>query len=146
MSLKQWAANGWLKSHKTSREEIRNLLSIADRDITDASEKISPDGSLSHSYNAVLNLARILLAAEGYRSERNLQHYRTIQAIPLILGEDYRKDVDYLDAVRMKRNVAEYEIAGAATDHDAQEIRDFAREFQKVVINWLRSHHPELIE
>jgi len=29
MSLKQWADNGWLKPHKTSRQEIGSLLAIA---------------------------------------------------------------------------------------------------------------------
>ena len=33
MSLKQWADNGWLKPHKTSRQEIGSLLAIARRDV-----------------------------------------------------------------------------------------------------------------
>jgi len=44
MSLKQWADNGWLKPHKTSKEEIANLLAIVERDLADAAnESISPD-------------------------------------------------------------------------------------------------------
>jgi len=44
MTLKQWQDNGWLKAHKTSKEEIGNLLAIVDRDIKDASEgEISTD-------------------------------------------------------------------------------------------------------
>src|SRR4030067_628179 len=109
MTLNQWAANGWLKPHKASPQEIRNLFSIVERDLKDASGKISSDWRLGIAYNAALKLATILLAAEGYRPERALQHYRAIQAIPLILGEDYRQDVDYLNACRMKRNKVEYE-------------------------------------
>lgn len=89
MSLKQWAENGWLKAHSSSLQEIRNLLAIVERDLEDASRDISPDWRLGISYNAALKLAMILLAAEGYRPERTLQHYRTIQAIPLIMGEAY---------------------------------------------------------
>ena len=33
MSLKQWADNGWLKSHYTTRQEIENLLGIVERDL-----------------------------------------------------------------------------------------------------------------
>jgi hypothetical protein len=43
MTLKQWADNGWLRPHRTSRKEIKDLLSIADRDRLDAESGISPD-------------------------------------------------------------------------------------------------------
>jgi hypothetical protein len=33
MSLTQWAENGWLRRHRTSRDEIDNLLKIVDRDL-----------------------------------------------------------------------------------------------------------------
>ena len=39
------------------------------------------------AYNTALKLCTILLYASGYRAERTLQHYRTIQAMPLILGK-----------------------------------------------------------
>lgn len=32
MTLKQWAANGWLREHRTSPEEISGLLSIVEHD------------------------------------------------------------------------------------------------------------------
>jgi hypothetical protein len=38
MTLKQWLANGWLKAHQSSAEEIGNLLGIVERDLKDASE------------------------------------------------------------------------------------------------------------
>ena len=88
MTLKQWADNGWLRPHRTSPEEIDNLLSIVDRDLADAQEEgISPDWRFGIAYNAALKLCTILLYASGYRAERTLQHYRTIQAIPLVLGK-----------------------------------------------------------
>lgn len=39
MSLSDWAKNGWLRSHKTSKEEIGNLLEIVERDLKDAAAK-----------------------------------------------------------------------------------------------------------
>jgi hypothetical protein len=33
MSLRDWREFGWLKGHRTSREEIAALLAIADRDL-----------------------------------------------------------------------------------------------------------------
>lgn len=39
MSLDEWLKNGWLRSHKSSPEEITNLLEIIERDLKDASSK-----------------------------------------------------------------------------------------------------------
>ena len=80
MTLRQWADNGWLKSHKTSAAEIGNLLAIVDRDLKDAVEGgISADWRFGIAYNAALKLCTILLYAEGYKAERALQHYRTFK-------------------------------------------------------------------
>lgn len=145
MDLKQWAANGWLKAHATSPQEIGNLLAIVERDLQDASGDISSDWRFGIAYNAALKLATILLYAEGYRPERALQHYRTLQAIPLILGKPRKEDADYLDACRNRRNVVEYDCVGGVTNEDADELIDFVRSFREVVMAWLRSEHPNLL-
>jgi hypothetical protein len=54
MSLKEWLENGWLRPHQTSREEIRNLLGIVERDLQDAQGEISPDWRFGIAYNAAL--------------------------------------------------------------------------------------------
>ncbi len=88
MSLQQWASNGWLKSHKSSSKEISNLLAIVERDLKDAKQNaISEDWQFGIAYNAALKLCTILLYAEGYRPEKNLAHYRTLQALPVVLGD-----------------------------------------------------------
>lgn len=35
MSLTDWEKNGWLKPHKTSQQEVQNLLKIIERDLDD---------------------------------------------------------------------------------------------------------------
>src|SRR5436190_18294274 len=117
MSLEQWAKNGWLRPHKPSRREIAVLLEIVDRDLKDAEEgDISSDWKFGIAYNAALKLCTILLHASGYRPEKNLAHYRTLQALPLILGERHKDDANYLDTCRTKRNTAEDDRAGVTTD------------------------------
>jgi hypothetical protein len=145
MSLQQWAANGWLRSHKTSKQEIADLFSIVARDLIDAAAGISPDWRFGIAYNAALKLCTILLYASGYRAEKLLQHYRTIQSLPIILGNDRKKDVDYLEVCRKKRNIVEYDYVGGATDDDAQELILFVKELQNDVVEWLRKNHPQLL-
>ena len=83
MSLKQWADNGWLRPHQTSARAIRDLLNIVEHNIKDTDSGISTDWQFGIAYNAALKLGMVLLYASGYRAERNLQHYRTLQALPL---------------------------------------------------------------
>jgi hypothetical protein len=146
MSLQDWEANGWLRTHKTSPEEIANLFAIVDRDLIDSSEGISPDWRFGIAYNAALKLCTILLYASGYRAERQLQHYRTIQALPIILGVDRKEDAEYLDTCRKKRNVLEYDYAGGATDANADELISFVKDLREDVHTWLTEHHPDLIQ
>lgn len=144
MSLKQWATNGWLKPHKTNRKQILDLWAIVERDIEDAAEDVSADWKFGIAYNAVLKLCTILLYAEGYRTESNLAHYRTLQAMPLILGKEAQADADYLDACRMKRNTAEYDAAGRVSKEEAKELIAFAKELKTTVSKWLETHHKNL--
>ena len=129
MSLEQWANNGWLRSHKTSAREIADLLAIVDRDLKDAEGDISADWQFGIAYNAALKLCTILLHASGYRPEKSLAHYRTLAALPLILGERHKDDANYLDTCRTKRNTAEYDRAGVTTEEDAGELIGFVRDY-----------------
>jgi len=144
MTLKQWAANGWLRGHETSSQEIANLFGIVDRDLADAAGSISPDWRFGIAYNAALKLCTILLYASGYRAERVLQHYRTIQAMPLILGSDRKADAEYLETCRKKRNIVEYDYVGGATDDEVDELISFVKELRSGVLDWLRENHPQL--
>jgi hypothetical protein len=145
VSLKQWADNGWLKPHRTSREEISSLLRIVERDLNDAQGDISSDWRFGIAYNASLKLCRILLSAESYRPSHELQHYRTLAALPEILGEAKKPDAEYLDDCRRKRNIVEYDDVGGASESDVDELIGFVKEFKDEVINWLKKNHPELL-
>jgi hypothetical protein len=145
MRLQQWAANGWLRPHQTTRQQIADLLAIVDRDLEDSLRDLSPDWQFGIAYNAALKLGTILLYASGYRPEKNLAHYRTLQALPLILGASRSNDADYLDACRAKRNTAEYDAAGTVSQSEAAELREFTRELRIEVIDWLKANHPSLI-
>jgi hypothetical protein len=145
MSLQSWLENGWLRRHKTSSKEIADLLKIIDRDLKDAEGGISADWRFGIAYNAALKLCLILVYAEGFRPEKTLQHYRPIQALPLILGKGRKADADYLNACRSKRNIVEYDYVGAVTEDDVCELIQFVKELKTSVLNWLKENHPELI-
>lgn len=143
MNLKNWAEFGWLKPHKTSGQEIQNLLAIVDRDLADARQSnLSADWRFGIAYNAALKLCTILLFSSGYRPEKSLAHYRTLQALPLILGEKWQDEATYLDTCRIKRNTVEYDCIGGVANQEADELIDFVEELKSEVLKWLevRSH------
>jgi len=74
-----------------------------------------------------------------------MQHYRTIQALPLILGKKHEQDAKYLDVCRNKRNVAEYDYIGGVTEEDVSELVGYAKELHDEVLRWLNKHHAELL-
>jgi hypothetical protein len=146
MSLNDWAHNGWLRAHATSKQEIRQLLQIVDRDLSDARQKgLSADWRFGIAYNAALKLCTVLIFAEGFRPEKSLAHYRTLQALPLILGPSKVDDADYLNACRAKRNVVEYDYIGGATDTDADELISFTVQLKIEVLDWVKKKHPGLL-
>jgi hypothetical protein len=136
-NLEQWARNGWLRPHKPTNSEIRDLMAIVERDLKDARGDLSLDWKFGIAYNAVLKLCTVLLHKSGFRPERNLAHYRTLQALPLILSSYDAKDADYLDACRKHRNTAEYDSVGTISQSEVVELLEFAEELRSRVLQWL---------
>ncbi len=148
MSLQDWVNNGWLKSQKPSREEIRKLLAVVDRDLKQCQLKeLSTDWRFNIAYNAALQAATAALRASGYRTTKESHHYHTIQSLYLTLKIEPAKGniVERLDAFRQKRAKTTYEIAGAVTDAELEELTELAQVLRKGVEEWLQLNHPGLL-
>ena len=146
MNLQTWLTNGWLRPHQTDAAEVRELWLIAARDLRDAeSGGISPDWQFGIAFNAALKLCTILLYAEGCRPEKQLANYRTLQALPVILGAEHQDDGDYLEQCRRMRNTVEYDYVGGATRKDAAELISYSQALRGEVLAWLKAKHPDLV-
>lgn len=146
MSLTKWAEQGWLSPHRSSQKEINSLLKIVDRDLNDAAgHEISNDWRFGIAYNAALKLCTILLHASGYRVIGVGHHYRTIRALPVILGKKWENDARYLDTCRNKRNIVEYDYVGGVSEGDVEELIQFVRQLRNVVLAWLKEVHPKFL-
>ena len=85
------------RARRKSRDSWRSLNAIL---LTRKARSLQT-GVSGISYNAALKLCTILLHASGYRPERALQHYRTIAALPLVLGEQRKDDACGMMRTRM---------------------------------------------
>jgi len=110
MSLKDWSRKGQLRPHKASKKEIRDILTVVDRDLQDAAvQDVSPDRRFATAYNAILQLATIVIRAGGYRVAGQHHHWLTLQALLQIMPSLDPSRVDYYDACRRKRNKVDYD-------------------------------------
>lgn len=145
MSLKDWLKNGWLVAHKPSKREIQDLLGVADRDLHDCQAAgLSADWWLNIAYNAALQLATASLAAAGYRAAREAHHFRVIQALEHTIGAK-QELLDQFEAFRKKRNLGNYERAGAISDQEAKAMIELAQHLRTTVEAWIRTNHRKLL-
>ena len=145
MSLEAWMANGWLVQHTATPQEIREQLAAADADLADARKDLSAGWRFAIAYNAALRLATAALDATGYRATRDRKHYRTIAALPLVLGPEASALADLLDRCRAKRHDVTYEATSAVSAGEADELIEAAVELGERVRRWLSSHMPEAV-
>ena len=145
MSLKNWRDNGWLADHKTSTQEIADLLTVSERDLKDSSAPgISPDWQLAIAYNAALQTATAALFASGYRAGREAHHYRIIQSLAHTIQA--KPDlINQLDKFRKKRNIGGYEAAGRISQQEADEMKKLAKNVCEQIVQWLHQNHANLM-
>ena len=119
---------------------------MVDRDLKDAAiEQLSADRRFAVAYNAVQQLAKMVLACAGYRvsSSKSGHHATTFEATGLILGPAHRSLIDYFDTCRQKRNQVNYDHAGLTSDAEANELMERANEFRSLVDEWIKQNHPQ---
>ncbi len=145
MTLQEWLDQGWLRSHSTSRQEIKDLLAIVERDLSDSASDISVDWRFGIAYNAALKLCTVLLYASGFRPARESAHYRTIESLPLVLGEERGQDAEYLQTCRSIRNAVEYDRIGGVAERDVEELVAFVEDLRDDVLDWIGRERPGLL-
>jgi hypothetical protein len=140
MTLQDWLNSGWLKSHESSQQEVKDHLVKIRRDIAEAAkEAISLDWRLTIAYNACLGCAAIALRVSGYRIPGGSgQHYRTIQSLRHTIAPDSDIIIS-LEAISKKRNIVSYDSAGTITEAEVKEARQLAEELYELLSEWLEN-------
>jgi hypothetical protein len=146
MTLNEWAVlhRDEAIGELASAQEIKGLLALMQRELMDAGKSLSLDGRFSHAFWACLTIARIALRACGYRLRSAAHHYRAIESLEYTLSIDPHV-VRNLQAFRAKRVHAEYEAADFITPLELEEVMQLAEELQRILLNWLRIEHRDLL-
>lgn len=133
-----------VKPHKTSLAELRSLHAVVERDLADARiPQLSADRRFATAYNAVLQLATMVVACEGYRVAGLGHHQTTLRALEVAMGAEASALAVYFETCRRKRNQVDYDMANAATESEAEDLVEKAEEFRGLVESWIEQHHPQ---
>jgi len=108
-------------------------------------KQLPGDWRFTIAYNAALQAATAALAAAGYRAARDKHHYRVIQSLEFTTAPS-AKLIATFDGFRKKRNVSSYDVAGAVSDKEADEMLKLATGLRADVEGWIRATRPELFK
>ena len=145
VSLRDWLQSGWVTEHKSSTQEIRDLLALTDRDLHDCrAADLSADWRFNIAYHAALQAATAALAAAGFRAARDAHHYRVIQSLAYTIAVAPGL-LRRFDAFRKKRNLTSYEMGGRISDQEAKEMAAVAEKLRREVRHWIKANHPRLL-
>ena len=145
MSFDDWLANGHLKCHVSSRDELEKLYRVIRRDIKAAgNRKMDDDWRFVAAYNAALQSASAALKAAGYEVPKGGgAHFQTIESLKLTIQDD-GTIVDQLQKFRAKRGGGIYEETEIASEQEIKELRNLATVVFEKVRNYIATKYPTL--
>ena len=146
MSWQPLLAANRVRRHTTSRQELTDLRAVIARDLQDAAlSGLSADRRFATAYNAVLQLAKMVIACAGYRVAGQGHHQTTFEALELAMGPSIVAASTYFDTCRRKRNLVDYDVANLITETEADELLRQARQFGQLVEAWIAQNHPSFV-
>jgi hypothetical protein len=144
MGLDDWVANRWVVPHVATREEVAELLAAVAVDLQTAEATAAPGWRFAIAYTAGLRLCTLVLNAFGHRAAGERKHYRTIAALPLVMGDSAKDTAGYLEQCSRKRHEVTYESVGGVSGEEADELVGVVRDLRHEVVAWLLRAHPAL--
>lgn len=135
MSYESLCKSGKIKKIEPSAEEVKEIMSLADRDLKMSGIVVSQDWdwSFSIAYNACLQASRAFMHSKGYRPSSFQGHKNTFEFMQAALGDKCGELIGFLDRMRPKRNRAIYDTAGLITETEAKELLEKAKEYVRII-------------
>lgn len=146
MTLEQWVQNNLddLNSERPDTSAIKELISVTEREITDAESVISAEGKLTHAYMACLSIARAALAVCGYRIRGGAKshHYKGVASLEYTVGLS-SEEVSEIQNYRQARHQSIYDFASVVSESKADCALKTAESLLKKFREWMKANHPE---
>ena len=124
MPYQKLLKEGKIKTHHASGEEIKDILEIADRDLSFAKKSMAYnwDWSFAIAYNAALSASRAYMFKIGYRPLSAESHKIIWNFMLLSLSEEHHDQIHFFNRMRVKRNKNLYDHAGLISETEGRQI------------------------
>lgn len=135
MAYEELLKKGLIKPFDAESSQVSGRILLAQRDIQTArAPAIGFDWAYSIAYNAMLQSARALMFAEGYRPAGGEgQHRAVVRFVEMALGRKFEEETRFFDKMRIKRNRAVYDTAGIISESEARQAIEFADKFIRII-------------
>src|SRR6266478_526584 len=133
MTLQNWLQIGQLINHQATVAEVRNLLGVVDRELSDAAVTgVSDDGRFTHAYDAALLLCKLALHVSGFEVQKRApgHHALWINSLELTLGGTHKETLIHISKSSKLRHISLYDHAGVVQKEDADDLLDAARQLR----------------
>jgi len=142
MTLTKLLASDRIKKHKTSADEISNLLKVVERFVKDAKiEALSDYIRYDTAYKAAWLLSRIALFCSGYETKGEDHHAAVFDAMPYIMGKEYEKTAIYFDSCRRYYTGVVFNVSST----EVSELIKEAEAFETEIKNWIEVNYPQYL-
>ena len=130
-----------IKRHKTSRQELADLRNVVERDCGTRGLKfyrltaVSPLPTTPCSnWQKWPSPVQAIVSPIWGTIRRPL-------ALELAMGRSVSDLAAYFDTCRRKRNQVDYDLAHAVTETEMEELIENAKEFRRLVEQWISKHY-----
>jgi len=92
------------------------------------------------AHNAACSFVETALLLKGYRLARQGDLVTVLEAMPLVLGEEFDEFTSYFSSCLQKREQDDFNLYASAPDvtpDEADELLNLVKEFKKPVLGWL---------
>lgn len=140
-TIERLEADGLIRRLPVDPRRVEEALALADRDLAVAGRvlELDPDWAYAIAYNAMLQAARALLFAEGYRPAGKNQHVAVVRFVAVRIG---LVEAAGLDRLRRKRHATVYDMAGTIGQSEAEAAVRRAGGFVTLVRGLLAEGRP----
>lgn len=141
MKYKNLLDSGKIQAFDASREEVLNLLQLAERDLLTAEKvlELNTDWAFSITYSSTLQASKAYMFHIGYRPSSFEAHKTVFEFIGIALGDQLGKIISFIDRKRKKRHRAIYDQVGIVSIKEANEFLAIAKEYVREIVKLLGS-------
>jgi hypothetical protein len=144
--LNRLIREGKLKRQETDIAYLQNLLGAAKRNFDAAllvKGKID-EAAFKLFYDGLLQLGRVILLLNGFRTVDGEQHNTTFTVAGEFLGKDFTDLINKIQRYRIKRNDCIYDPNALISRVETEAIHKTAQEFWGGVSQYLSKKDPQL--